>query len=216
MRLSALSLVPLLAVVTSVDGRTYQGVLAPRTYRFNRAHQDASFDLVSDIFSMPIYVNSMMRQQDGRVSDHSVGHSMTPPYTVSQDPETGIIELTMEIPGVSVEELSVELEDDKLLRVKGSRTSTQNGSRVETQFDQVFQIDENVDPERLKVTLLAGILRVTAPKREQIIKRLPVQIEDPANLVIEAKTTTEEVKATAATAKSVQEVDGMTITDEDA
>jgi hypothetical protein len=68
----------------SADGHTYGGTLAP-SLLFNRP-QDP-FDLVSDIFSMPVYVNSLMRQQK-QFSHHSPSpsHSMTPSYAVSEDP----------------------------------------------------------------------------------------------------------------------------------
>jgi HSP20 family molecular chaperone IbpA len=200
----------------SAEGRTYESILAPRTYQFNRPQDQ--FDLVSDIFTMPVYVNSLMRQQEAQLSPHSQSHSrsMTPPYAVSEDPETGMIELTMEIPGVSANDLSVELEDNKLIRVKGARTLKQHGSLVEYQFDQVFQINEDVDPERLKVSLSSGILRITAPKKEQVIKRIPVHTGDEDDITLEAKVSTETVEEADDSANQVQEIqiDGMTITEE--
>jgi HSP20 family molecular chaperone IbpA len=179
MRLPAITLIPLLAAM-STQARTNEGILASRAYRFNRPAQDP-FDLVSDIcFSVPVYVNSLMRQQEAQLSRRSpsYSHSMTPSYAVSEDPETGMIELTMEIPGVSANDISVELEDNKLVRVKSSRTLKQHGSLAEYAFDQVFQLDEDVDPERLKVSLSSGILRITAPKKEKIVKRLAVHTDD--------------------------------------
>jgi HSP20 family molecular chaperone IbpA len=216
MRLAPITLIPLLAAV-STEGRTYEGTLAPRAYRFNRP-QDP-FDLVSDIFSMPVYVNSLMRQQQAQLSRQSPSHShsTTPSYSVSEDPETGMIELTMEIPGVSANDISVELEGNKLLRVKGSRTFKQHGSPVAYKFDQVFQIDDDVDPERLKVSLSSGILRITAPKKKQGIKRLPVYTDDGDDITLEAKVVTDEVKEeTDDGTNKVQEIkiDGMTITEE--
>jgi HSP20 family molecular chaperone IbpA len=216
MRLPAITLIPLLAAM-SAEGHTYEGTLAPRAYRFNRP-QDP-FDLVSDIFSMPVYVNSLMRQQQKQLSRHSPSHShsMTPSYAVSEDLETGIIELTMEIPGVSANDISVELEDNKLLRVKGSRTLKQNGSQAEYQFDQVFQLDEDVDPERLKVSLSSGILRITAPKKEKVVKKLPVHTEDGDAITLEAKVVTDEVEEeTGDISNEAQEIkiDGMTVTEE--
>jgi HSP20 family molecular chaperone IbpA len=216
MRFSAVTLIPLLAAM-STEGHTYGGNLATQAYRFNR-RQDP-FDLVSDIFSMPVYVNSLMRQQQNQSSRHSPSHShsMTPSYAVSEDVETGMIELSMEIPGVLPNDISVELEDNKLLRVKGSRTLKQHGSLAEYQFDQVFQLDEDVDPERLKVSLSSGILRITAPKKEKVIKKLPVDTVDGDAIFLEAKVVTDEVKEeTDDGTNDAQEItiDGMTISEE--
>jgi HSP20 family molecular chaperone IbpA len=216
MRFSAVTLIPLLAAM-SAEGHPYEGTLAPRAYRFNRL-QDP-FDLVSDIFSMPVYVNSLMRHQQKELSRHSPSHShsTTPSYAVSEDPKTGMIELTLEIPGVLPNDISVELEDNKLLRVKGSRTLKQHGSLAEYQFDQVFQLDDDVDPERLKVSLSSGILRITAPKKEKVIKRLPVDTVDADAITLEAKAVTDEVKEETDDGKNeVQEItiDGMTISEE--
>jgi HSP20 family molecular chaperone IbpA len=215
MRLPAITIIPLLAAM-SAEGRTYESILAPRTYRFNRPQDQ--FDLVSDIFTMPVYVKSLMRQQEAPLSrrSHSHSRSTTPPYAVSEDPETGMIELTMEVPGVLANDLSVELEDNKLLRVKGVRTLNQHGSLVEYTFDQVFQIDDDVDPERLKVSLSSGILRITAPKKEQVIKRIPVHTGDGDDITLEAKVVTEKVQEADDGANQVQEIaiDGMTITEE--
>lgn len=217
MRLSAaITLIPILAAV-SIKGHTYEGTLAPRAYRFNRL-QDP-FDLVSDIFSMPVYANSLMRQQQKQLSRHSPSpsHSMTPAYAVSEDLETGMIELTMEIPGVAAKDVSVELEDNKLLRVKGSRILKQHGSSAEYQFDQMFQLDEDVDPERLKVSLSSGILRISAPKKEKVVKKLPVDTVDEDAITLEAKAFTDEVKEeTGDGMNEVREIiiDGMTMTEE--
>lgn len=225
MRIQSLTLLPLLAA-WSVEGRSYQSAMAPRSYQFSRGPAggvDAAFDLVSEIFSMPLYANSLMRQQvDSQHSQHNQGDSMSPPHAVNEDPDTGTIELLMEVPGVLAENLSVELEDDKVLRIRGSRTSARNGSVVESKFDQVFTMDKDVDPNQMKVTLSAGILRVTAPKREQIIKVLPVETEDteyPAAIeanVVPGESSTAAAAYATRTPPVVEEVDGMTISTDDA
>jgi HSP20 family molecular chaperone IbpA len=216
MRLPAITLIPLLAAI-SAEARTYEGVLAPRAYRFN--HPQDPFDLVSEIFSVPVYVNSLMRQQQAQLNRHSPSHShsMTPSYAVSEDPATGIIELTMEIPRFSANDISVELEDNNLVRAKGSAALKHHGSSAEYSFDQVFQFHEDVDPERLKVSLSSGILRITAPKKDKVIKRLVVHTDDGDAITVEAKVAPDEVKEeTDDGANEAQEIkiDGMTITEE--
>jgi HSP20 family molecular chaperone IbpA len=168
---------------------------------------------------MPVYVNSLMRQQQKQLSRHipSPFHSMTPSYAVNEDAESGMIELTLEIPGVLTNDISVELEDNKLLRVKGSRTVKQHGSLAEYQFDQVFQLDKDVDPKRLKVSLSSGILRMTAAKKEKVIKKLPVDTVDGDAITLEAKAVTDDIKEeTEDGTNEVIEItiDGMTISEE--
>ena len=119
----------------------------------------------------------------------------TPRYDVSYDNDAGIVELNMELPGVLAKDLVVELENDRMLRIKGSR-KYKNG---ESEFDQVFQLDDDVDPERITVNLSAGILTVRASKKERLVKRIEV-------------TTAEDEPAVE---DKPQEIDGLTITEED-
>lgn len=208
---------PVLAAVASTraaDGRTYGSLLAPRRYQYSRSARRDPFDLASEIFSMPVYLNSMMRQQEAEVA--RLAESVSPRYSVTENSETGVIELAMELPGVSADDLAVELVDNKVLRISGSRKHIRHGSTVTTDFDQTFQLDKDVDAERLEVKLSAGILTVTAPKREKIIKRLPVHTEDnPAVLFEPKKIDTEETKEGVVEAEVVvEDVDGLSISEE--
>merc|ERR1712137_1365046 len=106
-----------------------------------------------------------------------------------------------DIPGVSAKELSIELENDSVLCISGSRQhKNQNGGgggggggggmTTESKFEQRFQMDNDVDPEGLEVTLSHGVLRVSAPKKEKVVKRLEIKtvnVEDEEHVALETK-----------------------------
>ncbi|ACI65213.1 HSP20 [Phaeodactylum tricornutum CCAP 1055/1] len=192
MRTTISTIIAILGATALAEGRTHGSVLAPRHYLYSRPRD--AFDLVSDMFSIPYFnqdilpsqSNTFLRQMHSQLD--RAARSETPRYDVYQDPETGMIEMTMEVPGIHARDLTVELENKRLLRIKGSRKSRQNGSLQESTFEQSFQIDENVDPDNLKVTLSAGILRIQAPKKERLVKRLDIATTgEEASLMVESK-----------------------------
>jgi HSP20 family molecular chaperone IbpA len=179
------ALMAVLASVSFTEARRYGGsLLAPRRYDYHRPLTDLS-EFVEEMFRAPIYLN--MQEQANRLARTNV-----PRYSVTEDSESGITELAMELPGVLAKDLTVELEDERLLRIKGVRRYRvgKGGSQVEeSHFDQAFQMNEGVDPERLTVTLSAGILRVQVPKKEKVVKQIPIStdvVEEEDIAVIEA------------------------------
>jgi len=183
------ALAVLLAALSSLSPSearsTYRTLLAPhrhdRSSRRSRRHAldliipRDPFDLVSDVFSVPFYsdMNRLLQQQDAAMS-RLMQTPASPRYSVTQDLETGLVELSMELPGVTSKDLSVELENNKMLHIFGSRVYKSQGSLVQSDFHQSFQLDDNVDADQLKVTLSAGILKVTVPKVEKTLKKLEI------------------------------------------
>jgi len=129
--------------------------------RFTR--RSDAFDLISDILTIP--VNSLLRQS----VQH---HQRSPKYEIFQ--EGDMYELSLEVPGVKAEDLTVELlieEDDDVgehyvLKVSGKRLYRSFGGIVqESQFEKSFQLDDDdVDVNKLSVSLSNGILTISAPK----------------------------------------------------
>jgi HSP20 family molecular chaperone IbpA len=193
----------LATAMTAADARSHgRAIIAPRDYQFNRGDREA-FDMVSEIFSHPMYnmANSLLRQSH----QGSAGGAAASPlhYDVSQDRATGVVTLRMELPGVSAQELQVELENASLLRIRGSRPHMLGGPQTAAmEFDQSFQLDEDVDPASLQVTLQNGILQVSASKKETIVQRLEIHTADQGTTVADSA----DVKTT--------EQDGLTITEE--
>ena len=189
------------------------GQIVPRTHLF--PSQSSGIDLLSDIFSVPIYMNSLLRQSEAQFDRME---RSTPRYHISET-ETGT-ELTMEVPGVSAKDLSIEIQDDNLLRISGARRYQEHGSDHEYKFEQTFSLD-NVNADDIKVTLVSGILRISAPRKEKVMAR-KIAIEEavPEAIAIGTKATNKgestDEKDTKVSEATI-EVDGLSISeDEDA
>ena len=82
------------------------------------------------------------------------------------------LELVLEVPGVGPEDVNIQLDaTDRVLHITGRRHQT--GRDLE--FDQSFQLHKDVDENALEVTLSHGLLRVIAPKKERVIRQIPIQ-----------------------------------------
>ena len=187
------------------------GCLVPR----DRYHHDryywpqrsrrapSPFDLMTEVFSTPVYTNSLMRQAEAQLERMQ---RSSPRYDIQE--VDNVYELTMEVPGVPAENLSVELDQD-VLRVSGTRQHASQGRFVETKFDQTFTLD-NVDTENLKVTLSNGLLTIAAPKKERKVTRLAVEQAEPKEEapILQAAEVNDD-------AQVAEEVDGLSISREE-
>lgn len=164
----------LLLVEQASAARSYGHIIVPRNYEFNRRSNNA-FDLLTEVMSAPVsfenFANTMIRQHHAAVSRLA---NSAPRYDVSFDEEAGNIELHMEVPGVSSKDISIELEDNKILRIHGSRKVKTNGDIIEAKFDQTFELHSEADPETLKASVANGILTVQAQKRERATRKIEV------------------------------------------
>jgi HSP20 family molecular chaperone IbpA len=87
-------------------------------------------------------------------------------------PEMGVVELTIELPGVTTKDLAVEIEDDKAFRFYGNRRITKHQDTwILSSFDERFRMKRDSDSSRVKAYLLAGILTVHIPyKKEKVVE----------------------------------------------
>jgi HSP20 family molecular chaperone IbpA len=176
---TSLLLAAFVATLTSVAQArgSCRGLYSPhrRCYDYHRRHHPNAFDLVSDMFSVPFYsTNSLFRQQQDQLARGK--QNITPRYSLSHSEDGKLVELAMEVPGVTAKDLSVEVENGSMLRIKGSRTIHKSGSSTKAEFDQSFQLDQDIDVENISVSLSSGILTVTAPKKEATVKRIQLKI----------------------------------------
>ena len=192
-------------LATSADARGYGAshLVIPRTYNY---HRRPGVDFMSDMLNMPVHFNSLFRQQEARLA--RLQESTEPTYHVEELPN-GEIELTVDVPGVSASDLTVELlEEGNLLRISGARKF--HGSVVE--FNQLFRVDKDVDADNLSVRLASGVLRISAPKKEKVIKKLPILEESEDE--VEALAVSDKDETDPAMTEVTEEVDGMTITED--
>jgi len=166
-----------LSAISASEGRRYRVMSTP--LQAHRHALDASFELVTDMLqNSPIYkdlTNTLLKRNsdDFNTFHDTTTNSYYPRYAVSQDGENGTMTLRMELPGVSAADLDINLENDTLLRIKGTRRHALLDDTVMV-FEQSFQLDSDVDPSSLKVTLNHGMLQVKASKRVKKVQRLEI------------------------------------------
>ncbi len=203
------ALIVFLALLGSVEGRghgRHSALLAPRRYQYSRSLDP--IDMIGEIFTAPIYMNSMLGRNEPNLLKMSTTNS--PSYDVSVDTENGLVELTVELPGVRSEDLDIELVDASLLRIRASRKVKHNGSFVQQEFDQSFQLDRDVDPDHIKASLTNGVLTVQAKRKEKSVKKISILLDEASvhNAVAESNEIAEETL-------SEQDPDDVTVVDSD-
>jgi len=81
--------------------------------------------------------------------------------------------ITAELPGVSIEDLDISLEENSIT-IKGQKksgvsedVSFHRKERDDGSFNRVIALPVKIDPEKGKATLKNGILTITLPKAEE-------------------------------------------------
>jgi HSP20 family protein len=105
-------------------------------------------------------------------------------------PATDILEtgdgffIFVDMPGVSKEDLVIDLTDDELrIGGKSAYQSVTNENRIHVEFGNVdytraFTLSHIVDRERIKATLKDGVLELHLPKAEKALpKKIQVELE---------------------------------------
>lgn len=205
------------AIVCSVvNARNYARLVTapPRSSLYYQQLNFDPFGIVDEMIRAPEYHSNAVKQTPMEVSAPS-GRSI-PRYSVSE--ENGVVQLEMEIPGVHAKDIEIELEDDKLLRIKGRRVyKRSNGSIDQSEFDVSFQLKENVDTSQLKVNLAAGILRVQVPNKVKEVKRISIGNDggDEGVLISQNDSDNQTIASTSSLDAEIAEVvDGLLITGE--
>ena len=108
--------------------------------------------------------------------------------------EKDAVLLSAELPGVSKDDLKIELENGVLTlsgEKKAERTENENGfyrsERVYGAYQRSFRVPETVDAERISAGYANGVLTLTLPKRpEAAPRKIAVKAEEPALKTIQA------------------------------
>ena len=90
-------------------------------------------------------------------------------------------QVEVELPGVSSENLSVELEQGVLsLRGQTSGTASESGEKPLIEpiaYERSFRLSEAVEGDRIQAELKNGLLTLTLPKAERALPRqIPVEL----------------------------------------
>lgn len=90
--------------------------------------------------------------------------SYFPEYRVQTEEDRHI--LSLDLPGVKLDDLKVQVKDDNLLHISGGRKtdSDEGGIHSEIKFDKQFKFGDTIDTKNIIANLKDGVLRVTLPK----------------------------------------------------
>ena len=106
----------------------------------------------------------------------SLGTDIVPIYSIHDD--ATIFQVELELPGVSMEDIDVQLEKEtNVLYISGQRRVV--GSAAATKFSKRFMLESTVDTQNISAKLNNGILTVTAQKKSKENdnkKRIPVVV----------------------------------------
>ncbi|KAG5050107.1 hypothetical protein JHK85_011210 [Glycine max] len=86
-----------------------------------------------------------------------------------ETPEAHVFKV--DIPGLKKEQVKVEIEDDKVLRISGERSVERSSAK----FLRKFRLPENTKFDQVKASMENGVLTVTLPKEE--VKKPDVKAE---------------------------------------
>jgi HSP20 family protein len=90
---------------------------------------------------------------------------LSPGYSIHEDEANHKFNVTMDLPGVKMEDVNVQVEDDQLLSIKGHRKKTgENGDVSEMKFERKFRLANIMDSDHIVASLADGVLNVSIPK----------------------------------------------------
>lgn len=105
-------------------------------------------------------------------SERAVRHTFVPVVDVFEDGDAIMVQA--DLPGLTLEEVSVRVEND-LLTLSGERKQEGEGHSVRERwfgtFARAFKLPPTIDVERIAATLKDGVLTVRMPKRESLKAR---------------------------------------------
>ncbi|MGI9517826.1 MAG: Hsp20/alpha crystallin family protein [Pirellulaceae bacterium] len=126
-------------------------------------------------------VNTLPPELDNLI-DHFFGQCKSSgrrlmPRTDIIETETAFV-LSVELPGISADDVSVEVADDQLT-VAGEKklpeleenTTRVHAERVSGKFERQFDFPTQVDFEKISAACENGVLTITAPKSEKVLPR---------------------------------------------
>jgi HSP20 family protein len=139
----------------------------------------------SPFFDPAREIQSMTKAMDKTLRDISRQMDWSPSADITSNKDAYIVHA--DLPGVSKENVSVNLDHNKVLTIKGERKVEKKDEdkdhkyhRVERSFGSFvrrFQLPDDVDPKKVKAVFENGVLKVTitkSPKEEQM-NNIPIE-----------------------------------------
>jgi HSP20 family protein len=83
----------------------------------------------------------------------------------------GQYQICVDVPGVKAEDMKVNVEHEgKVLHISGGRKVVKDGSTSEMKFEKRFTIGKNIDIDKMTANLSHGVLKLTAPVKQEEAK----------------------------------------------
>jgi HSP20 family protein len=144
---------------------------------------DFRWSSLQDLFAIQEKMNRLFEETIHRTEfpDEGLDAALWSPAADVYETSDEVI-LSVELPGVELEDVHLEALDGKL-RVSGVRRAEEGVpprqfvrmERIYGSFSRDFSVPASIDPSRIKATLKSGILRVTAGKSERA-QPIPVEV----------------------------------------
>jgi HSP20 family molecular chaperone IbpA len=124
---------------------------------------------------------AVARKESDKIQAPASGN-IVPPVDIYEDGD--VVTLFADLPGVSKENLDVQVDKDTL-KVHGKRAVGNGAEGVTRWYDEIpakdfyraFTIGEEIDREKITATMNNGVLKLTLPKTEKTKpKRIDIKI----------------------------------------
>ena len=130
----------------------------------------------------PAYWDDFFNDRFFNQLSHMNGKENTPAVNVSEDEKEYSIEVAA--PGLSRKDFNLEIENDVLTISSGYKESKEENKTNflhrefnYQSFKRSFQLPDTVDQEQIRATHEEGILKLTLPKKEELVQKAYRQIE---------------------------------------
>ncbi|MFW6387906.1 MAG: Hsp20/alpha crystallin family protein [bacterium] len=118
------------------------------------------------------------RHNRGNLQENSVANTVRPASCIRQ--EEGKVILTVEMPGVSKDQVDVRVENDTLT-IRGEREAAESENYVVRErrvapYERTYTLDDTIDRDNIDAHMEHGLLTLTLNLKEQVKpKRIEIQ-----------------------------------------
>jgi HSP20 family protein len=119
--------------------------------------------------------------EDGR--NKRTKRQFLPGYDIASTEKS--VKIFIDLPGVKIEDVTIEVENDNLLQIRGERKMVvkkkgEEETKSEIQFEKSFSLDTSLDSSNIVANLTDGVLTITIPKvfekeEEKAVRKIEVK-----------------------------------------